>query len=251
MIARINREEAHFKLVPDLRGTTALHISNKTYTLASEKLIELLGECALNHHHSLIKDILPDLIKSNPLPMCRYFDQRMKTQDWFWTVTNGALITAEEQNLGFFASSLIPMSDKHLEKKIFDSNEDDKEVKRLPLLIKVFDFPELHHFGNESEQALFDALAATDSNDIFDSKFVQALVEVKYPKIRDEIFYRQMMPYFLFLGIFCYYALVHFENNELDYHDDGHITMFFVIEGFIFRINLLALSLYFIWNEVE
>lgn len=51
-----------FNLVPDLAGITALHICNKTYTLASEKLIEVLGTSPLNSHIDLIQDILPELI---------------------------------------------------------------------------------------------------------------------------------------------------------------------------------------------
>lgn len=66
-----------FNLVPDLAGTTALHICNKTYTLASEKLIEVLGTSPLNSHIDLIQDILPELIQANPYAMVRYFDQRM------------------------------------------------------------------------------------------------------------------------------------------------------------------------------
>ena len=68
------KKQVIFHLVPDLTGATALHICHKTFTLAAEKLLEILGQSPLNSHIDLIKDILPELIRANPFSVCRYFD---------------------------------------------------------------------------------------------------------------------------------------------------------------------------------
>ena len=116
--------------------------------------------------------------------------------------------------------------------------------------ISVFDFAQLHHFENKAEEALFEALADTDETELFEVRFVQALLEFTYPAIREPIIKWLMAPFILLLAIFCYYSIVHFEAVEDSYRELGHTTTFLMIEGFLIRICLLGLALYFMLNEI-
>ena len=136
----------------------------------------------------------------------------MLKQKWFLDVTNGQLLTTNDSKMVFFASSLITIDQDDLDKKIFEVTDDEPEdKKRLPLQISVFDFAQLHHFDNKTEEALFEALADTDESELFEVKFVQALLEFKYPAIREPFLKWLMAPFVFLLLIFCYYSMVHFE----------------------------------------
>lgn len=65
--------------------------------------------------------------------------------------------------------------EKLFEKKNPAADASDKmgDEKKLPMVIKVFDFPMVHHNWNESvSYKLLDALAKTEHMAIFETKFV-------------------------------------------------------------------------------
>lgn len=166
-------------------------------------------------------------------------------------MSNGRLLTTNDSKVNFFASSLITIDQDEFDRKIFEVTEDDQEdKKRLPLQISVFDFAQLHHFDNKTEEALFEALADSDESELFEVKFVQALLEFKYPAIREPFLKWLMAPFVLFLAMFCYYSMVHFEAVDKIYREQGQSTTFLLIEGVLIRVCLFGLSLYFIINEL-
>jgi len=52
-----------------------------------------------------------------------------------------------------------------------------KEQKHLPMSVKVFDFPNLHHFNNVFGRRMMAALSESDDISVFDREFVQAILE--------------------------------------------------------------------------
>ena len=58
-----------------------------------------------------------------------------------------------------------------MEKKL----EVNKEQKHLPMIVKVFDFPKIHHFGNMFGRRMMAALSESDDISVFDRVFVQAI----------------------------------------------------------------------------
>lgn len=89
-----------------------------------------------------------------------------------------------------------------------------KDVKRLPMSLKVFDFPRMHDFDNETAVKLLEALSETDEMSIFDCAYVQALLEFQWPITKKNIIIRQFVPYIVLLLTFFVYTVFHFEDEQ-------------------------------------
>jgi hypothetical protein len=47
--------------------------------------------------------------------------------------------------------------------------------------LRVFDFPKLHHFSNNTGKMLMDALSESSDIQIYDMEYIQALLEYQWP----------------------------------------------------------------------
>ena len=122
------------------------------------------------------------------------------------------------------------------------------------MTVKVFDFPRLHHFFAEHSSELMDALGAVASageTEIFKSRFVWALIEYKYPTVKQQVIRVLFVPYLMFLTAFSYYSLIHFEFAEDSYDELGHAATFYLIEGILIKLSMVSLILYFVANEMQ
>lgn len=170
-----------------------------------------------------------------------------------WTLkhTKGDLKKADEDvEFGVYSDPLIYVDiDKH-EDKLFQSEsymekklDVNKEQKHLPMVVKVFDFPKLHHFGNHFGRRMMAALSESDDTSIFDRAFVQAILEYQWPAVRQAIISDLFLPYVVFFAVFNYYALYWFEK------DDKYTNVVTSVEGIFIRISLVLFCLYFCFNE--
>lgn len=98
-----------FELIPDIRGSTALHeCVQNTYTKASEEILNIAGKNPLGNHISIIQDILPDLVETCPMAMSKYFSDRMIECHWTLKHTKGDLKLAHEDvEFGVYSDPLI------------------------------------------------------------------------------------------------------------------------------------------------
>lgn len=79
-------------LSADIKGETALHLClRNSYSRASDKLLDAIQNDSIGNHIDLIRDILPDILKSNPQATCRYLDSRLIQCPWFLTSSSGDL----------------------------------------------------------------------------------------------------------------------------------------------------------------
>ena len=207
-----------FSNIPDINGETPLHLCVKNhYTMASEELLDLLGEnIPLDHHSSYTQDLLPFLIKTCPIATANYIQTRVKDISWGKKQTIGSLKLADP-NVSFGVTSypLIYIDEKDINQKLFDREgyvqqrlRDNAEQKRLPMKLRVFDFPKLHHFGNQTGKELMMALSESSDIQIYDTEYIQALLEYQWPQVKKAIITDLLMPYIFFVICFNFYALI-------------------------------------------
>lgn len=205
-----------FEIIPDIKGCTALHeCVYKTYTKAADQILSLLGSNPLDDHAKYIMDIIPDLIEKCPMAVNKYFKEREIQYLWGYKQTKGNLRTADEDvSFGVFSYPMFYINKEELESKLFvrenmiqEALRNSSELKRLPMQVMVFDFPKMHHFGNQTGKELILALSEQEDLTIFDQKYVQALLEYQWPAVRKAVIYSLMIPYLIFLVAFNYYSL--------------------------------------------
>jgi len=112
------------------------------------------------------------------------------------------------------------------------------------MVIRVFDFPKLHQFESSIGRALVTAISECDEISIFDQQYVQAILEFQWPAIRAVIIRDLFIPYMVFLAVFNYYAIIHFEREVSD-----TLSSPSKVEALFVRLLLTLLSIYFIGNE--
>ena len=111
------------------------------------------------------------------------------------------------------------------------------------MVIKVFDFPKLHHFGNKHGQSFMSGLCESDPI-IFDQIYIQTFLEYQWPAAKHVIMKMLFAPYILFLLVFNYYAIFYFEKIN-----SQQKTISLKGEGYVLRSILISFSLYFLHNE--
>lgn len=185
------------------------------------------------------------------MAVSKYFSDRMIECPWTLKHTKGDLKLADEDvGFGVYSNPLIHIDTNELEQKLFQREsymekklDANKEQKHLPMVVKVFDFPKLHHFGNHFGRRLMAALSESDDTSIFDRAFVQAILEYQWPAVRQAIISDLLLPYVLFFLIFNYYALYWFEK------EDKATNMVSTVEGVLIRVLLVLFCFYFCFNE--
>jgi hypothetical protein len=105
------------------------------------------------------------------LAMSKYFQARMIEFPWAMKHTKGNLRTADgEVEFGVFSNPLICVDPLEIEETLFEKEwlRNNQEQKSLPMKVRVFDFPKLHHFESPVGRALVTAISESDEISIFD-----------------------------------------------------------------------------------
>lgn len=95
----------------------------------------------------------------------------------------------------------------HLNEKMLDVAESE-----MPLNLYIFDIPEITKYLNDNADSVMDALASTDEIKIYENKSIRALIDTKWPLIRNAIIKKLFFPYLTFLLSFLYYTVYIFES---------------------------------------
>lgn len=209
-------------MIPDIEGSTPLHVcTRETQTKAADRILTLLGQSPLDDHGKYIMDIMPDLIEKCPMAVNKYFQERKIECLWSFKQTEGTLRTADEDvEFGVFSFPLFFGIKSEVAKKLFVRESGIREalghcseLKRLPMTVQVFDFPELHHFSNRTGKEVILALSEQEDLSIFDQHYVQALLEYQWPAVKYVLIKSLMLPYLFYLFVFNYYSLYLFEHE--------------------------------------
>lgn len=78
--------------------------------------------------------------------------------------------------------------------------------------MQILDLPHLHKYENDIADEFLEALADTECIEIFSNKSIQALIEIKWPLVKQGIKKWLFYPYLIFLIAFLYYTVVIFED---------------------------------------
>ncbi len=74
------------------------------------------------------------------------------------------------------------------------------------ITLEHLDLPRLHCFGDSAGDNFFDALANTDDLTLFNRRSIIALIDYKWPLVRDFTIKRLFIPFILYQMTFFYYS---------------------------------------------
>lgn len=63
----------------------------------------------------------------------------------------------------------------------------NEDVLEVPIQMYVVDLPEIHKYLNHNSKELLEALAETDNIEIYNNVSIRAMIELKWPKIKNAI----------------------------------------------------------------
>jgi hypothetical protein len=102
------------------------------------------------------------------------------------------------------------------------------------------DIPELHQFGSKIGTEFLKSLSSSKhSAALFGRRYLQALVEVKWPPIRRTLMVKIFLPYLAYLLLFSFYSLYLVFNEQ-----KGETVLKLIVE-----ISLIVLSVLSLCNE--
>jgi len=195
--------------LPDLGGKTPLHYSlDSNNTRVTDRLVRALSLTDFDHHSRFIIKIYPDLIQSVPQTMSVYLDSRLKIPPWIQDYTRGRIDADNECGFVMTADQLWSENlDQSLQRKLYQPH-----LLEAPLTMKVLDIPHMHKYQNDIADDFFESLAETECIEIFSNISVQALIEIKWPLVKEAIKKYLLLPYVVFLLTFLYYTVGVFEK---------------------------------------
>lgn len=94
--------------------------------------------------------------------------------------------------------------------------EDEADGEDKIVQLKIVDIPKLHHYINGDDNEIFVALSGAEDQKIFDIITIKALIEQKWPLLKDHVMRLLLLPYLMFLLIFTFYTLNDLETSYYD-----------------------------------
>lgn len=97
--------------------------------------------------------------------------------------------------------------DDSLQSKLYNPS-----ALEVPLTMEILDMPHLHKYKNDVADEFLEALADTETIEIFSNNSIRALIELKWPLVKAGIKKYLFYPYLAFVLIFLYYTVSAFER---------------------------------------
>lgn len=196
------------RIVPNLKGITPLHLCVKdSQTLLATQLLNHLAGMPLEDHSKFIQDLLPDLLKLCPLAIADYLDARLVKVPWTPAFSDGKLKHQAGCDFAVLPLNLFPVNEQKMKEELFDGSGRNQDLK-MPTSIVLSDISELHLFQNEIGKQFMQQLSLVKhSANIYSKRFIQGLIEVKWPPIRRALMLQLFLPYVIYLALFNFYAL--------------------------------------------
>ncbi len=92
----------------------------------------------------------------------------------------------------------------------------NEETIEMPLTISILDLPDMQKFSSKSADKLLEVLSETENIELFNSASIRAIVEMKWPLVKQAMTKYLLIPYLVFLFSFIYYTLYLFETLQED-----------------------------------
>ena len=124
-----------------------------------------------------------------------------------------------------------------VEEKLFTKSVLDTEIK-----LEFLDIPTVHSYTGKNGAAFFKALADCKNMDIFNCRSVQALIDYKWPLVKEYTIKILFIPFLIYISLWIIYSNVF--NGQLDENTDDLIITDKVIIALLY-----AFSIYFLFNE--
>jgi hypothetical protein len=122
----------------------------------------------------------------------------------------------------------------------------DSDIK-----LEYLDLPRLHCFGDSAGDSFFDALANTEDLTLFTRKSIIALIDYKWPLVRDFTIKRLFIPFILFqITFFTFSNFIYVAKLEENLTPENEETWTATLE-IIFSVLLILFSAYFMYYEVR
>jgi|LauGreDrversion4_2_1035121.scaffolds.fasta_scaffold129236_1 hypothetical protein len=185
---------------------------------------------------------MPDLLKLCPLTLADYLDLRLVKVPWTPVFSEGKLRQQEGTDFAVAPLGLFPLNDQTMKREIFDDSSQHADLK-LPICVAVSDIPEMHMFSNETGKLFLKQLSMVkNSGNLYSKRYIQALIEVKWPPIREALMRKIFLPYAVYLCLFNFYALF------LVYERDN---TFLQTVSLIVQLILMVLTAYSMSYEIK
>ena len=121
------------------------------------------------------------------------------------------------------------------------------------MTMSILDLPNIHKYNNKLSSKFIDVMSSTENIELFASASMRAMVEIKWPLVKQAMTKNLFYPYLLFLGLFIIYAdfiFEYFQENNLAESEFkwelGNPEFWIRNSKEILRIVLLSLAGYFL-----
>lgn len=102
---------------------------------------------------------------------------------------------------------MFPINTVHMMDSFFSKGKKSDSI-RLPIEFVIADMPDIHNFGDASGRRFMKQLTSLDKSlYLFETKYVQALIEVKWPPVRAAIMTHAFIPFLIYLLLFNFYMI--------------------------------------------
>lgn len=136
------------------------------------------------------------------------------------------------------------MDSKEIETKLFKESPVDADLK-----LEFLDLPKLHCYGNKSATAFFDALANTDSIDLFANRGIQTIIDYKWKLVKEYTLKKLFAPFMVYMIAFFLYSNFVFVQRFFETDQEAESLSTYDYFFYILAPLNLALSIYFFVSE--
>eukprot|EP00347_Sterkiella_histriomuscorum_P010355 403376619 len=235
-----NSESEKFEIpfINNFNNETPIHLCLKTKNFKSADIIlQNLIDSPLDSHIRGILDILPDLVEADIPCLKDYLDGRFIQTDQIKAIRRGSINYAFGNDEYAVQSCELWPDRLAVEEKLFTKSQLDSEIK-----LEFLDIPTIHSFAGKNGQAFFNSLAGCSNMDLFACRSVQALIDYKWPLVREYTIKILFVPFIFYQALWIIYSNVF--NGQMDESpEDLDIT-----EKVIIAL-LYVFSIYFLFNE--
>ncbi|CDW84531.1 wd-40 repeat protein [Stylonychia lemnae] len=242
IVRNLNTEGRKFEIpfINNFLNQTPLHLCMIGQNYKSADLIlQNLIDTPLDSHIRGILDVLPDLIKNDIPSLKDYLDGRFIQTDQIKAIRRGAINYAFG-NEEYAVNSCELWPDRlTVEDKLFTKSTLDAEIK-----LEFLDIPSVHSYTGKVGEEFFQAMANSKNMDLFACRSVQAIIDYKWPLVREYTIKLLFAPF-----IFYHCAWITYSNvfNGQVAQDTDEI----IIADKVLSAILYVFSIYFLVNEVR
>ena len=157
--------------------------------------------------------------------------------------SRGTINLHDDLNYGLTTAELWPDMKKLKEKILNNQNNAETSIKA-----EFLDIVGVHTYTDDVAVKFFDALAETSDLSLFSHRSVQAIIEFKWPLVREFTIKVLFIPFCIYLAVFVTWSNV-FNNFVFPVNERSWFSLWAAEK--VICVILYLFSIYFITNEVR